>query len=102
MLVVACAGGQHPGKRSSASYDKAVAMEDACCDKLDMGGATSCKQGVMRVDPETRGDDLNRETFACVASKFVCDPTTGKATKSSAQAQLDCIDDLRSSRAISP
>ena len=41
------------------------------------------------------GSPVNQSTFACVVDHFTCDPTTGHATKDSAQAQLECIQDLQ-------
>ena len=51
--------------------------------------------GIVRApDPDVARAPANQATFACVQENFVCDPSTGRATAASAQAQLDCIQDL--------
>ncbi|MFN0245616.1 MAG: hypothetical protein ACKV2T_01825 [Kofleriaceae bacterium] len=37
---------------------------------------------------------VNQQTFACVVDHFTCDPSTGRPTQSSAQEQLECIQQL--------
>ena len=46
-------------------------------------------------DPAIASNERNQQTFACMVEHFVCNPATGRPTPASAQAQLDCIEDLQ-------
>jgi hypothetical protein len=101
LCLLACAGLQHT--KPTGAYDHAVAVQESCCDHLGTDDARgACKQSIARTDAESAGDPLSRESFGCVAEHFTCDAATGQATHESAQAQLDCIDDLRTSRSVDP
>ena len=89
--LAACGGSSHP-----ASYQHAVSKQEACCNGLaDPAAKQSCLSHIVRVeDPEVQKSDANMATYSCIERNFVCDPSTGSATKESAQKQLDCINDL--------
>jgi len=90
-LTIAACGGHHIG----ASYAQATSDEQTCCEHLSGAGRDSCLSAIVRVtDPAVQGEPANQRTYACMAEHFTCDATTGHATQSSAQAQLDCIEDL--------
>jgi hypothetical protein len=91
-LALAACGGNGPKKET---YQKAVSKQEACCNGLAGAARDQCLGGIVRVDdPEVQASDANLATYACVEKHFACDPATGTATKPSAQAQLDCINDL--------
>jgi len=70
-------------------------VQEQCCEHLEGGARDQCLQKIVRVgDPEVAKTKANQQQFACVTEHFVCDPATGHATQASAQAQLDCIQDL--------
>lgn len=81
---------------TARSYSEAVDEQARCCGELDDAAAREeCRAAIRRVDSEAAASsEVNRQTFQCVERYFVCDPATGRATRESAQAQLDCIDDL--------
>jgi len=64
------------GAAATNDYRTAVAKQEQCCDRL--------------------GDPATQETFQCVDRYFQCDGASGRATEQSAQAQLDCLNDLGS------
>jgi hypothetical protein len=91
ILLAACGG----GKRQD-SYAHATQAEQACCEHLGGGARDQCLSSLVRVDdPSVQASRTNQQTFACVEDHFQCDASTGRATKDSAQAQLDCIADLQ-------
>jgi len=91
LLAVACGGGGAKGD----TYARGTQVQEQCCEKLS-AGRDACLQQVVRVDDKTvAGSSLNQQTFACVVEHFTCDPATGHATRDSAQAQLECIQDLQ-------
>jgi hypothetical protein len=94
MLGLAACGGRASGEKT---YQKAVSKQESCCNGLaDPAARQSCLETIVRVDdPAVQSSDANRATYACVERHFTCDPATGTATKASAQAQLDCINDIR-------
>jgi hypothetical protein len=91
LLLTACGGRAHQD-----TYQHATAAEEQCCEHLTGGARDQCLRGIVRVDdPAVATSSTNQQTFACVQDHFVCDASTGKATRDSAQAQLDCIADLQ-------
>ncbi|HTJ40601.1 MAG TPA: hypothetical protein VL463_00850 [Kofleriaceae bacterium] len=90
-LAAACGGHKHQD-----TYQHATAAEQQCCEHLTGAPRDQCLQSIVRVpDPAVATSSTNQDTFACVEDHFVCDSSTGRATKQSAQAQLDCIADLQ-------
>lgn len=88
-LAAACGGG---GKRVDR-YRVATDLQERCCEKAP--DRDDCLRGIVRApDGDVAHDPANQQTFACVQEHFACDETTGRATTASAQAQLDCIQDL--------
>jgi hypothetical protein len=89
-LLVACGGG-----RRGDTYARATHQQEECCEQLSGPTRDDCLRKLVRVgDPEVAKTSTNQDQYACVTEHFVCDPTTGHATQQSAQAQLDCIQDL--------
>jgi hypothetical protein len=90
ILVAACGGRPH-----GDTYQHATAVEQSCCEHLAGAARDQCLGAVVHVDdPAVATSSTNQQTFACVQDHFVCDASTGRATRQSAQAQLDCIADL--------
>lgn len=90
VLAAAACGGHHTDR-----YQAATSEQTACCEHLAGAPRDQCLAEIVRVDdPAVAGATANQRTFACVDRHFVCDPTTGRATPASNQAQLDCISDL--------
>src|SRR5215831_2446282 len=80
------------------NYRAAVQAQQGCCNGLtDPSAKAACLTDIPRVQGEEMSQ-LNQETFGCVARNFRCDATSGRATKESAQGQLDCINDLESTQ----
>jgi hypothetical protein len=78
-------------------YRPAVSSQEQCCQKLgDPNAQHACLADIPRTQDET--SPINQETFQCVAKHFACDPATGRATRDSAQQQLDCLNDLESTQ----
>ena len=91
LTLAACGGG---GQRSD-TYAKGTQVQEQCCENLKDGARDECLRKIVRVaDPEVAKTSTNQQQYACVIEHFVCDPATGHATQASAQAQLDCIQDL--------
>ena len=88
------------GGAATNYYQTAVVKQEDCCGRLvDPAAVTACREGIPRADnPAAETSPVNQDTFQCVDRYFTCDPATGRATQPSAQAQLDCITDLGSSR----
>ncbi|NMC72559.1 MAG: hypothetical protein GYA57_21220 [Myxococcales bacterium] len=86
------------GGAATNYYTSAVTRQEECCDRLaDAAARESCRAQIRRVDSEAAANtDVNQQTFRCVDRYFECDPATGRATRDSAQAQLDCLNDLGS------
>ena len=92
LLLAACGGGAD----HRDSYAHATQAEQSCCEHLAGGARDQCLASLIKVDdPAVRATSINEQTFACVEDHFACDASTGRATKESAQAQLDCIADLQ-------
>ena len=97
LAPLACASTPPPNH-----YRLALTDEEACCGSLRDPAARS---GCVAAIPRAQGDEtsaLNQETFACVHRHFRCDPATGHATRESAQLQLDCLNDLESTKSAPP
>lgn len=84
------------GGAAANYYTSAIEKQESCCDRLaDAAEREACRAQIRRVDNEAAANtDVNQETFRCVDRYFDCDPATGRATRDSAQAQLDCLNDL--------
>jgi hypothetical protein len=78
-------------------YRPALVNQEACCHRLpDPNAQRACLADIPRTQDE--GSPINQETFQCVERHFACDPMTGRATRDSAQQQLDCLNDLESTQ----
>jgi hypothetical protein len=81
----------------TSHYKTALASQQSCCDKLaDANAKQACLADIPRTQDEA--SSINQETFQCVAKHFSCDPATGRASRDSAQQQLDCLNDLESTQ----
>jgi len=90
LSLAACGGG-----RRGDTYAKATQAQEQCCEWLRGASRDDCLQKLVRVgDPAVAATSANQDQYACVTEHFVCDPMSGHATQPSAQAQLDCIQDL--------
>lgn len=90
-LAIGCGG-----KRGNDTYARGVQVQEACCEHLKGPDRDRCLAEVIRIDdPAAAQTATNQQTYACVVEHFVCDPTTGRETPASAQAQHDCTDDLQ-------
>ena len=88
----ACGGSKHSG---GDTYAKAEDVQGDCCEHLSGDARTQCVSQIVRVDDQNVArTSVNQQTYACVTDHFTCDPATGHATPASAQAQLECIQDL--------
>ncbi len=90
-LVGACGGGSKP--KESNTYVRASSVQQECCEHAG-ANRDSCLKDIVRVEDFAQQSPQNQATYACVADNFTCDPASGHATQPSAQAQLDCIQDL--------
>lgn len=92
LAAAACGGG---GSKKTDTYAKASDAQGDCCQHLQGGARDQCLAGIIRVDDaEIARNDANQATYACVVQHFQCNPETGHPTQQSAQAQLECIQDL--------
>jgi len=98
VLVAAFAAGAC-ATTAENNYRKAASLQQTCCNNLTANQAArnACLADIPRVQGEEMST-LNQETFACVVKNFRCDTAAGKATRDSAQAQLDCLNDLESTQ----
>lgn len=89
----ACGGGSG---NHQESYERGISEQESCCNELgDPQERQACMDDIVRVDdPDVVDSEENQATYRCIEENFVCNPSTGHATQESAQAQLDCIDDL--------
>jgi hypothetical protein len=84
------------GSKQTDTYARATDVQGKCCENLAGAGRDSCLKSVVRIeDAAVASTSVNQQTYACVVDHFVCDPGTGKPTQPSAQAQLECIQDLQ-------
>jgi hypothetical protein len=92
--LAACGGGG--GGQRSDTYARGTQVQEQCCENLKDGARDECLRKIVRVsDPEVAKTSTNQQQYACVVEHFACDAATGHATQASAQAQLDCIQDLQ-------
>ena len=88
--IAACGGSPH-----GDTYARGTEIEQQCCEHLGGGTRDKCLSDIVRVDDaKVRDHPANQSTYRCVTDNFTCDGTTGHATQASAQAQLECIQDL--------
>lgn len=93
LAAAACGGG---GERPKDTYARASHAQAECCEALAGAAREQCLSSLVTVDdPAVADTSTNQETYACVMEHFECDRATGHATQASAQAQLDCIQDLQ-------
>lgn len=90
VLVSACGGSKKPDN----TYAKATSAQQDCCEHAG-ANRDSCLQQIVRVEDFAQQSSANQATYACVVDHFTCDASTGHATQPSAQAQIDCIQDLQ-------
>jgi hypothetical protein len=91
-VLGACGGGAKP--KDSNTYAKATSAQQACCEHAG-ANRDGCLKDIVRVEDFAQQSEANQATYACVVDHFTCDPATGHATPPSAQAQIDCIQDLK-------
>jgi hypothetical protein len=79
-------------------YQRTLTAQESCCAGItDPAARKACAAEI----PRAQGNEssaFNQETFACVDRHFRCDSATGRATRESAQHQLDCLNDLESTQ----
>ena len=91
LLTIAACGG---GKRGD-TYAKGTQVQEACCEHASGDTRSACLSHIVRAPDATVASAApTQATYACVVDHFACDASTGHATKDSAQAQLECIQDL--------
>jgi hypothetical protein len=90
IALAACGGGSH-----GDTYAHATHVQEECCEHLAGPARDGCLHDIVRVeDTAVAKASANQSTYACVTEHFACDAATGHATVASAQAQLECIQDL--------
>jgi hypothetical protein len=96
VLALAVGVGFACGAAAPNYYKRSITKQESCCAKLaDPGARQQCETDIRRADSEAVAQSqTNQETYRCVDRYFVCDTSTGKETRESAQAQLDCLNDL--------
>ena len=95
-FVVACGGKGGGGGGGGDTYARGTQVQESCCEYVKGAGRDACLKQIVRIEDRTvAGSSVNQSTFACVVDHFACDAGTGHATKDSAQAQLECIQDLQ-------
>lgn len=93
-FLAACGGGN--GGKKADTYARASDVQGDCCQHLQGGARDQCLQGIVRIDDAAVAKtSANQATYACVVDHFQCNPETGHPTQASAQAQLECIQDLQ-------
>ena len=93
-LAIGCGGGG--GGQNKDTYARGTHVQEECCENLQGPARDDCLKKIVRVsDPEVAKTSTNQEQYACVVEHFVCDPQSGHATQASAQAQMDCLQDLQ-------
>lgn len=91
-LAGACGGGAKPNDANP--YARAASAQQSCCERAG-ANRDSCLEHIVQVEASVQESAQNQATYACVVDNFTCDPASGHATQPSAQAQLDCIQDLK-------
>ena len=77
-------------------YGDAIQKQEHCCGQLaDEGTRQACLSEIVRTE-DARVQTLpeNNDTYYCINTHFTCDPQSGRATRNSAQQQLDCLVEL--------
>jgi hypothetical protein len=93
LLLLACGGG---GGKKKDTYARGTHVQEQCCEHLSGPARDQCLQKIVRVsEPDVASTSANQQQYACIVEHFVCDPAQGHATQASAQAQMDCIQDLQ-------
>jgi hypothetical protein len=83
------------GTTKHDSYAHGTNLEQQCCENLKEAARDKCLGELPKVeDKAVQSDAANQATYRCVAEHFTCDRGTGHATQESAQAQLECIQQL--------
>ena len=90
IALVACGGGK---PKADNTYARATEAQQACCEHAG-ANRDACLKEIVRVEDFAQQSAANQATYACVVDHFTCDAATGHATQPSAQAQIDCIQDL--------
>lgn len=94
-VTMACGGGGGGGKKTD-TYARANDVQGQCCQHLQGANRDQCLAGIVRIDDQgVAASSTNQQTYACVVEHFQCNPETGHPTQQSAQAQLECIQDLQ-------
>jgi hypothetical protein len=93
-LAVLVSAGCSGGKKHDNTYAKATSEQQTCCEHAG-ANRDACLQQIVRVEDFAQQSSANQATYSCVVDHFTCDPATGHATQPSAQAQIDCIQDLQ-------
>ena len=94
LLASACGGGG--GSKHKDTYARGTQVQEQCCENLSGPARDECLKKIVRVDdPEVAKTAANQAQYACVVDNFVCDPAQGHAAQASAQAQMDCIQNLQ-------
>ena len=95
-LMLACGGGGGSGGKKGDTYARATNSQQQCCENLAGAARDQCLGDVVRVEDQgVAKNEVNQATYSCVVEHFVCDPKSGRPTQPSAQAQLECIQDLK-------
>jgi hypothetical protein len=77
------------------TYARGTNLEQQCCESLQGPARDTCLGDLPKVeDKAVQSHAANQATYRCVAEHFTCDRDTGHATQQSAQAQLECIQEL--------
>ena len=94
-LAALVLGGCGGGARGD-TYARGTQVQEQCCENLTGPARDECLRKIVRVsDPEVAKTSTNQQQYACIVEHFTCDPKTGGPTQASAQAQMDCIQDLQ-------
>ncbi|MCX5745632.1 MAG: hypothetical protein NT062_24410 [Proteobacteria bacterium] len=89
-MMLACGGGAH-----GDTYARGAHLQAECCEALTGGARDKCLADLPKVDDQqVQTSSANQSTYGCVVAHFACDKATGHATQASAQAQLECIQEL--------
>lgn len=92
--VLIAALGACGGRSHGDTVQRATAVQEQCCEHLSGPGRDQCLRAIPRIDPTAAPLPHAQASYACVTDNFVCEPSTGHATRPSVQAQFDCIDAL--------
>jgi hypothetical protein len=93
VIALAACGGGGAKHTDDNAYARATSEQQACCEHAG-SNRDACLKDIVRVEDFAQQSAANQATYTCVVDHFTCDPKTGHATQPSAQAQIDCIQDL--------